>query len=99
MFGSVCLEPYLESRHNVALGGVAQSLGHAIHFEVTDERVQCHSSANNGSIVPHCHHDQIFAVELNFSLYLLARADMEAISAMTWMRQLRTSGGSSVPVA
>lgn len=99
MFGIVCLEPYLESRHNVALGGVAHSLGHAIHFKIADERVQCHSSANNGSVVPHCHHDQISVVQWSFSVYLLARADMEAISAMTWIRQLRTSGGSRVPVA
>jgi hypothetical protein len=32
-------------------------------------------------------------------LNLLARADIEATRAMRWIRQLRTSGGSSVPDA
>ena len=32
-------------------------------------------------------------------LYILASADMDATSAMRWVRQLRTSGGSRVPEA
>lgn len=43
----------LESRNDVALDSVTLRLGYTSHVEVTLERVERHSTANDGRIISH----------------------------------------------
>jgi hypothetical protein len=90
---------YLECRNDVALSSVALRLRHALHVEVTLEGCESHGAADNCSIVTH-----YFSISLHPSPFIrsrniLANADMDAMSAIKWILQFRTSGGSSVPLA
>lgn len=90
---------YLESGDNVTLDRVALGLRDVDSPKVASERVEGHSSANDGGVVTHCPSRQFLFFSIEQRDDLLARADIEAIQAMTWRRQFLTSGGSNVPDA
>lgn len=90
----------LKGRNDVSLDGIAVSFGNSIHSKVSNERVESHCATNHSSVIAHlpivstgC------ATRYAQRLNLLARADIEAIRAMRWILQLRTSEGSNVPDA
>lgn len=78
--------------------GITLSLGHSSHVEVALEGGKCHGTSDNSSIVTHCKGSVSSDSELA-TLYILASADMDAMSAIRWILQFRTSGGSRVPEA